>query len=422
MAQECRDGCFYSNTYQGVDALPYETIGGNNTALGYLALNAWPDSFVANTAVGAWALAPGSSSILRDENTAVGVMAMQYSGSAGHAAGAHQDTAVGVGALTVSSGSYLNTAVGAYALNYDYFDFFSAQFGVENTAIGAYAISGLDGSFGSFSTAIGASALPGADALYNTADGYHALYNDSLGGNNLAEGNLALSNNTAGGSNIAVGDSAGINLTTGSNNIEIGNKGVAGEANTIRLGKKGTQTATYIAGVRGTTVAGGVGVLVGSNGRLGTINSSTRYKENIQPMGKASEAILLLQPVMFRYKHELDPESIPQFGLVAEQVEKVNPDLVARDDQGKAYTVRYEAVNAMLLNEFIKRHRQGEEQGTEINQLASSDTKQTELLCAHEKEITTLTQIMKEEAEQIQKVSDQLTLSRPAPRVVINNP
>ena len=159
-----------------------------------------------------------------------------------------------------------------------------------------------------------------------------------------------------------MGVSAGINLTTGSNNIDIGNAGVAGESNTIRIGTAGTQTATFIAGITGATVPGGVGVIVGNNGQLGTVVSSERFKDEIKPMDKASEAILALKPVTFRYKKELDPDGIPQFGLVAEEVEKVNPDLVARDEQGKAYTVRYEAVNAMLLNEFLKEHRKVQEQ------------------------------------------------------------
>src|SRR5438132_839246 len=170
---------------------------------------------------------------------------------------------------------------------------------------------------------------------------------------NTVQGDDALLSNTTGSNNIALGDSAGINLTTGKNNIDIGNAGVAGEANKIRIGTKGTQKAAFIAGISGATVASGVGVIVGSNGQLGTVVSSERFKDSIEPMDKASEAILGLQPVTFRYKHELDPADIPQFGLVAEEVEKVNPDLVARDDQGKPYTVRYEAVNAMLLNEFL---------------------------------------------------------------------
>src|SRR6202040_1636657 len=128
--------------------------------------------------------------------------------------------------------------------------------------------------------------------------------------------------------------------------------------------------------ISGVTVAGGVGVIIDTNGHLGTVVSSERFKDEIKPMDKASEAILALKPVTFHYKHELDPEGIPQFGLVAEQVEKVNPDLVARDADGKVYTVRYEAVNAMLLNEFLKEHRKVDEQQATIAQLKSAEAKQ----------------------------------------------
>src|SRR5262249_3406167 len=161
--------------------------------------------------------------------------------------------------------------------------------------------------------------------------------------------------------NIALGSNAGVSLTTGSNNIEIGNAGVAGESKTIRIGTKQTHRATFIAGISGATVPTGVAVIVDSGGHLGTTTSSGRFKGGGEPMDKASKAILALKPVTFRYKQELDPDGIPQFGLVAEQVEKVNPDLVARDDEGKPYTVRYEAVNVMLLNEFLKEHRTVEE-------------------------------------------------------------
>jgi hypothetical protein len=181
-----------------------------------------------------------------------------------------------------------------------------------------------------------------------------------------------------------LGVSAGRNLTTGNNNINIGNPGVAGESNTIRIGWGGVQKATFINGIRGAVVPGGIGVIVGADGHLGTVTSSARFKEAVRPMGKASEAILALKPVTFRYKHALDPEGIPQFGLVAEQVAKVNPDLVARDDKGNVNTVRYEAVNAMLLNEFLKEHRKVEEleaaiaqQQKEIKALAASLKGQT---------------------------------------------
>ena len=198
--------------------------------------------------------------------------------------------------------------------------------------------------------------------MNNTAIGVETLVRNTTGSSNTALGFFALINNTTGNNNIAVGEHAGSNLTIGSNNIDIGNFGKVGESNKIRIGTTGIQKATFIAGIRGVTVASGVGVIVGTDGKLGTVVSSARFKEAIKPMDKASETILALQPVTFRYKHELDPDGIPQFGLVAEEVEKVNPDLVARDEQGKPYTVRYEAVNAMLLNEFLKEHRKRQKQ------------------------------------------------------------
>jgi hypothetical protein len=230
---------------------------------------------------------------------------------------------------------------------------------------------------------------------------------------------LALENNSNGSSNIALGFLAGSNLTTGSNNIDIGAPGVAAKANTIRIGKSGTQKKTFIAGIRGVTVASGVGVIVGSGGQLGTVVSSARFKEAIKPMDKASEAILSLTPVTFRYKHELDPDGIPQFGLIAEQVEKVNPDLVVRDEDGKVNTVRYEAVNAMLLNEFLKEHRRVEEQGATIAQqkkdfgseLARQQKAFEAKFAEQQKQIAALTAT-------VQKVSDQVVFSKPALQLV----
>src|SRR5207237_3015736 len=129
------------------------------------------------------------------------------------------------------------------------------------------------------------------------------------------------------------------------------------ESSHIRIGTSGFHANTFVAGISGVVVPGGVGVIIDTNGHLGTVVSSERFKDAIKPMDKASEAILALKPVTFRYKHEVDPNGIPQFGLVAEQVAKVNPALVDRDGKGEIYTVRYEAVNAMLLNEFLKEHR-----------------------------------------------------------------
>jgi hypothetical protein len=153
---------------------------------------------------------------------------------------------------------------------------------------------------------------------------------------------------------------------------------------------------------------------VDTTGHLGTVVSSERYKETIKPMEKASEAILSLKPVIFHYKHDLDPESIPQFGLVAEDVEKVNPDLVARDEQGKPYTVRYEAVNAMLLNEFLKEHTAFVEEQRKLKSLEKAMVEQ-------QKENATMRATLKEQANQIQRVIAQIEVNKTAPQTVLNN-
>ena len=221
----------------------------------------------------------------------------------------------------------------------------------------------------------------------------------------------ALFFNTSGSKNIAIGLAAGANLTTGNNNIDVGNNGVGGESNTIRIGTQGTQTATFIAGIRGTPITGGIPVGVNSSGQLGVAPSSQRFKQNIQPMDKVSEALFALKPVTFRYKKEIDPAGTPQLGLVAEEVEKVNPDLVARDDEGKPYTVRYDAVNAMLLNEFLKEHRKVQEQEATI----------TELKKNFRATVAQLTARRDEQAAQIQKVSAQLEVSKAAPQTALND-
>jgi len=212
--------------------------------------------------------------------------------------------------------------------------------------------------------------------------------------------------------NIALGSNAGINLTLGSNNIDIGANvpGVAGEANTIRIGKSGTQQKTFIAGIFGKTVASGAGVMINSSGQLGTVQSSARFKEDIKPMDKASEALLKLKPVTFRYKQELDPDKMPQFGLIAEEVEKVDPDLVVRDEEGKLTTVRYEAVNAMLLNEFLKEHRTVEAQGHEEREDRVTISQLKSVITQQQRQIEVLTAT-------VEKVSDQLQLNKAAAQV-----
>jgi uncharacterized coiled-coil protein SlyX len=222
-----------------------------------------------------------------------------------------------------------------------------------------------------------------------------------------------------------LGFQAGVNLTTGNNNIDIGNAGVAGESNTIRIGKQGTQTATFIAGIRGQTAGGGIPVIVNANGKLGTTVSSARFKEAIKSMDKASEAIHALKPVTFRYKSEIDPDGTPQFGLVAEDVEKVNPDLVARDAEGKVYTVRYEAVNAMLLNEFLKEHRTVQELKSTATTQDATITQLKSALAQQQKDFKATTAQQQEQIEALsaglQRVNGELAVRNRSPQIVLNN-
>jgi len=371
------------NTAEGEDALFSLTIGTDNTAVGFHALYSNTTGYW-NTATGVNVL---SSNISGGFNTATGVNVLS-SNTFGDA-----NTANGAGALQNNIGGNENTANGVNAL-------FSNTNGIWSTATGAFALQ--SNTIGSSNTAAGRSAL-GSNTIgsSNTAAGAFVLNRNITGSNNTATGANALLSNTTGSSNIALGDSAGANLTTGSNNIDIGNAGVAGESGAIRIGTAGTQAATFIAGIRETPIAVGVAVGITADGQLGVRASSARFKEAIKPMDKASEAILTLRPVTFHYKKELDPVGTPQFGLVAEQVAKIDPDLVACDADGKPYTVRYEAVNAMLLNEFLKAH-------ATIGELKSVVAKQQE-------QITAL-------ASQIKTVSNRLELSGGAPRVAASEP
>jgi len=281
-------------------------------------------------------------------------------------------TTTGTGGIIYSSGSSLvhaygsmNFFAGAGAGNF-------TMSGSANTGIGMEAL--IDNTTGSYNTASGSLALSantvGSD---NTANGYIALWSNTNGTGNTAVGYRALRNNTSGSGNIALGSDAGGSLTTGSYNIDIGHSGNAGESSTIRIGA--TQTNTFIAGIYNTTASSGVAVYVTPSGQLGTLTSSARFKRDIHSMDDASDVLLSLRPVTFRYKPELDPQGLPQFGLVAEEVEKIDPDLVARDDKNQIYTVRYEAINAMLLNEFLKQHSKAEQQNTEIERLKEKAAK-----------------------------------------------
>jgi Chaperone of endosialidase len=322
----------------------------------------------------------------------------------------NENTVLGDDALINNTFSFGNTAIGSSALA-------NSTIGVDNTAVGFGALA--NNTSGNTNTAIGAGALESsASGDGNTATGNAALFVNTTGKNNTAIGRLALGQNMTGSTNIGLGIGAGYAITTGSNNIDIANPGKDGESSTIRIGRVEDHTATFIAGIAGATVPTGVAVIINANGHLGTTTSSERFKDAIKPMDEASEAILALKPVTFRYRHGLDAAGIPQFGLVAEEVEKVNPDLVARDEQGKPYSVRYEAVNAMLLNEFLKEHKKVEQQQRTIVQLESTVAQQREgfeaRLAQQQKQIEALT-------AGLQKVSAQLEVSKTARRTVQNS-
>ena len=380
----CVDNCAGTITFHGDTA---GMLGSDSTAIGYFALSNNTASGIQNTAVGSLAL---TSNTVGYNNTAVGKTALQSNTTA------IDGVAVGVAALQLNTTGNFNVGVGLSALT-------------QNTS-------------GTLNTAVGTSALFFSNGNSNTAIGANALGFTVTGNSNTAAGYKALYNAT-GSSNIGLGDSAGINLTGGSNNIDIAHAGVAGESSTIRVGTQGTQTSAYVAGIYQQPVFGrALAVRVDSTGKLGTmVGSSARFKEAVRPMDKTSEAILSLQPVTFRYKKELDPEKTPQFGLVAEQVEKVDRDLVEYDVHGKPDGVRYEAVGAMLLNEFLKEHRKVEEQEHKIAAQDSKAQEQDALISQLNKELKALTASLKEQGAQIQKVSAQLAVDRPAPRVVSAN-
>jgi hypothetical protein len=242
----------------------------------------------------------------------------------------------------------------------------------------------------------------------NDASGNSALFANTTGNENTAIGDGSLYSSATGSDNIALGYSAGYNLTSGSYNIYVGNQGAATESNTIRIGKAGTQTATFIAGISGATAASGVAVYVNADGQLGTLNSSSRFKKDIADMSASSEAILSLRPVTFRYKPEVACDTIRQFGLIAEEVEKICPELVARDAKGNIYTVRYDAVNTMLLNEFLKEHKRVGEQACENEKQNAKIHEQERELSEQQTEIEGLRQEVAEMRRVVERIAQHI--------------
>jgi Chaperone of endosialidase len=318
----------------------------------------------ANTAIGANTLGSNTTGI---DNTAIGAGAMFFNTMG------QDNTATGLSALIMNITGNENTATGVFALEEN-------TSGADNTATGVRAMM--------FST--------GND---NTATGVDALENNTGGGSNTAIGGVALGANTTGSNNIAVGFDAGDNLTTGSNNIDIFDAGVAGESNTIRIGSEGAQTATFIAGIfGGPKIKKGCDVIAGSNGMLGCIKSSVRYKRDIRDMGDASDKLMKLRPVTFQYKE--DSDGIQQYGLIAEEVEKVYPELVIEGNDGRPETVEYQVLPAMLLNELQKEVRDNDRQTAQIAKLSRQIE---EMKARHDKELGAMRAAFEDRVSRIER-------------------
>ncbi len=385
-------------TAAGDNALQALTLGVGNTAIGTFSLfSVTTGSF--NTALGAGAL---------DLNTA------------------DSNTATGAAALLFNSTGTENTANGTAALEFN-------DTGSQNTANGAFAL--FNNTEGDFNTANGVQALfNNTTGFRNTAIGVFALSNNTIGVKNTALGNEALLSNTTGNFNTAIGQGALANNTTGSNNLVLGSNGggitTANGVTCIASFGGNVSSSCFIGQVRGKTTqnANAIPVVIDSADQLGTMSSSRRFKKEITPMDSASEAILALKPVTFHYKS--DETNTPQYGLIAEEVAEVSPDLVVSDDKGEIYTVRYDAVNAMLLNEFLKEHRRVQEQEATIAQqredfegaIAQQRKHFEATITELKKGMETVTVRLDEQAEQIQKVNAQMEISKPVARMALNNP
>ena len=377
------------NTAEGTSALFSLTTGSGNTATGFKALFSDTTGF-GNTATGHSALfsnttgfsntASGDNALFRNTigegNTAIG------QGALGNNTTGPANVAVGAGALAANTNSPSNTAVGTNAL-------IANTTGIENTAVGDEALADNNGD-------------------NNSALGHFALFRNTTGSFNTAIGDEALFSNSTGSLNIAIGKAVGDAIITAENVICIGSN----------FPGANVSNSCFIGNIRGvtTTNADAIPVLIDSAGQLGTMSSSRRFKREIKPIDKASETILAFKPVTFHYKS--DNTNTPQFGLIAEEVAEVSPDLVVRDHSGEIYTVRYDAVNAMLLNEFLKEHRKVEEQQATITHLQ----KDFQAVSAEQQEeIQLLRAQLKEQAAQIQKVSVELKLQKAPVQTVVDN-
>jgi hypothetical protein len=309
------------NTTSGESTLIANTTGNYNAAFGNNALERNTQGNH-NTGIGFFAL---NSNTTGSDNAALGYTALNFNTTG------KDNVATGAFALESNTLGNSNAALGSYALT-------ANTTGVENTASGTKAL---------FTNKTG---------NHNTAAGFYALYL-ATGSHNTAIGTRSLNYLSTGEDNIALGYEAGYSVATGGNNIEIGSKGDKDDAQTIRLGTQDTQKQTFIAGIFGATASGGVPVVITPTGQLGTVTSSARFKRDIHDMGNVTTTLMALRPVTFEYRADLDPAATPQFGLIAEEVAKVAPALVVRDSAQQPYTVRYDAVNAMLLQQVQQQQR-----------------------------------------------------------------
>jgi hypothetical protein len=320
------------NTAAGAQALTATTTGSGNTAVGVYALST-NTTGNSNTAVGQEALEGNTSG---NNNTAFGIYALQFNTTGNF------NVATGSGALT---GTFTHSVTGN-----------------ENTADGLNALHSNQS--GSMNTAQGATALfTNSTGDDNAAVGAQALYSNSVGTGNTALGFGALQSNTIGGNNIAVGAYAGANITSGYRNIEIGNVGEKGDSGTIRIGTSGKHFAAYVAGISGVHLTGSA-VYISPTGQLGVLASSERYKTAIEPMAQRTEKLKQLRPVTFRLK--TDPRGDLQYGLIAEEVAKIYPELVIRGEKGRVEGVRYEELTPMLLNELQTQQQNSERQARRL--------------------------------------------------------
>ena len=390
----------------GMQAVTPEPDGGypgNNTAEGQNALLSLHTASINNTAVGWSSL---KSDIIGTNNTAIGAGALFANTADGN-------TATGSGALFRNTAGDNNTAIGLAAL-------YNNTTGHFNTANGVEALysntDGLQNTATGYQTLYHNRTINGIPGTNNTANGFDALFHSSNGSNNTATGAFALALSTVGAQNTAIGVNALEHNTTGRFNTALGYEAggvVTTASNVICIGTVGNNVdnSCYIGQIFGATSSNGVAVFINSNGRLGTATCSRRFKDDIKPMERTSEALFALKPVTFRYKKALDPQGVAQFGLIAEEVEKVNSDLVVRDKDGKPYSVRYDQVNAMLLNEFLKEHRKVDAQEHKIGE-------QEATISELKKDLETVVARLKDQDSQIQRVSAEVEMNKRSPHVV----